>query len=508
MNDQRKRKKQQKKKPDGTKIALWVLVALLAAGGTVFGAVMGVRAIRSAVLDSGSAFRNDVILQSEHHTLNAAMFSYRFYDVFYNEGLQTGYDDPEQLKNVASLYEGISLYEYDRQILLSSLESTLRYAEAATKRGVELDEYDVQAVENAVKVIENEAKTAGTPVEDYIFSRYGRGVNTDDIKALLRLERLAEKERQHTEASLNVTDEEIARTVSSFAPEKYLRFDYYIVDLDPSDPTDRSEETEAKRETARQNAVRLASAATDEEFRALAQAYMKQLYATDPDVTEENFDETFEADCHFTGRSYFELPEDAPQTTRWLFSTERKAGDRYLDEEEGTVYYIERGAYSVDTRDAAFRVIGVPYADYASKSDALDVFNRLTSDYEKRGGGEDVFIALTELYEHGEAAKTSGGFYDNIYADSAFNRLIEERRAQLLEEGGDFEKGKAYELYGSVGVYLLYCTGSGDTRSVVEARDALITKKFNAAYEELKKTVTVTYRDEEGDRIAPRYDRT
>jgi FlaA1/EpsC-like NDP-sugar epimerase len=66
------------------------------------------------------------------------------------------------------------------------------------------------------------------------------------------------------------------------------------------------------------------------------------------------------------------------------------------------------------------------------------------------------------------------------------------------------EKDKTYELYGDTAVYYLYYLGKGAQRSRAEAKDALIGKKCDAAYDALTKDITVSFSEAEGDRVAPR----
>ena len=498
-------KKRAVKKKDRSTVVLAVLVAVLAVGLVVTGAVFAVKAIRRAYLDSGRAYRGDVILSTEHHSVNAAMFSFHFYDVFYNEGLHTGYDDPDQLRSAESPYAGLSLYDYDVNILLTDLDRHLHYAESATAKGKTLDEYDEQVIANRLNAIRLAAQNSGSELEEYMFARYGRGVRLSDAEDLMRIRLLAEKEWNDLEASVTVSEEEISQRCESADPDELLRFDYYIVDLDRTDPEDRSASAEYDRLVAKEHAAQLVNASSPEEFRALALTFMKEAYRDDPDVTDDNLSEIFDADCRFVGRMLRQTDGTDPDATKWLFSKERVTGDALLGEDGATVYYIERGVYSIDLPGYAFRIISVPFEDYPSRSEALDVFNGLVDRFEKTDRSEDSFIALLEEYEHKSAALSRKGYYDDVFSSSPFNTLLSSLEERLDASGSGFEEGKTYELYGSSGVYLLYCLGLGETRSRVEAREALITEKCSGAYAAIRNSIEVRYNEKEGDRVAPRY---
>ena len=397
--------------------AICILSGLLIAALLVFGTVMAVKAIRNAYLNSGAAYRSDVIFKTEHHELNAAMFSYRFYDAFYNGALEGDYDDPEQLKNVESPVSDMSLFEYNRNNVLISMKNTLRYAEEATKNGFALDDRDKDCIFAKLQSIERKAKNAGVSQGDYLFAVYGRGVRLSDIEDLLTLEALAEKQWCAYEISVQISESEIDDYLKKLDADYYNRMDFYIVDLTP--PSSGGDVPEEKLQIAFERAKRLAECSSEEEFKAYAKVCLTELYKDDPSVSESDVNEIYES-CFFSGRQIVELDDTAPASSKWLYSPDRKAGDAYTDDAEPVVYFIGRARYSIDTPNDTFLVLSLDLDDYPSRDDALKKFNTLIDLYESGSCTEDAFKELVRAYDTNPVSAAKAGFYDDTASSSAF----------------------------------------------------------------------------------------
>ena len=494
-------KPQKKQKKDKSLIALYILAGVLTLGLAVFGVVMAVRAIYQSYLDSGSKYRNDVILRTEHYELNGAMLSYRFYDAYYSGSFNDGYDDPDKLRSVASPADGMTLFEYDAQLTILSMASTMRYAEAATKNGYALSEKDEQFIENRIEGLKIEATNSGVQLDEYLSARYGRGVNADDVRALLKLEKMAEKQYTADEIGVRVSEEEIDAYLATADLSGYQRIDFYIVNLTGGVKDSDDEITKAqKRQNAFDKAARLAQCTSLEEFRALALTYLKEDYADDATITAEEIENILNVDDHLVGRQILKVAEDDPASSKWLYDPARKTGDAYAETTEPAVYYIDRAAYSIDAPNDAYLVLSLRYDNYPTRSAALAALNGIVEEYEQGARTEEAFRALVKKYDQNAVSAYKEGYYDNTAAASSFNTLLDNLKSSV--EGGTVV-GQVYEVYGQTGLYYVYYLGKAGMRTRIEAREALIGRKCDELYAQIVESVALDFDDADGERVAP-----
>lgn len=475
----RQEETRKQKKKQNELIVLYVIAGFLALVLLVTGIVFAVKYIKKAILDSGSSYRNTVLYETEHHEVNAAMLSYGFYDYLYGGILDMyGVDDPEGLKLIGNTEMGVSYYDALSKSVANNMMRDCCYAEAATKRGLSLDDTDNRYIENKLTAIENAASAIGAETEEYLFATYGRGVKLSDIRDALELEALAQKECDTVELSLTVSEEELNEYLSSSDALAYYRIDYYLIGIGVGEKEGDSKETVAeKQKAAYEKAVNLSKAGSLSEYLALARGYIREAY---PDETDISIEEILEGG-HYVGEA-FNLTENSKQIDRWLYDLNRKEGDTVAF--DGTInacaLYVEKAPYSVDTPNDAYRLISLYEDNFASRSDAVELLNEIYEEYENGTHSEERFTELVTKYSQNCVLQARGGYTDDTSADTALNSQLAEWKTEAEKNGG-LKIGDVKQLYTASGMFIAYYCGQGDTRSRVEAKEALLDMKYAEA---------------------------
>lgn len=135
-----------------------------------------------------------VCFTSKNYTVTAAMFSYLFYSVFYDDVAANGvyysylgFDPAKPLRSqVYSESEKSSWFDYYVSITASSLNSYLCYAEEAIEKGYEKKDFSVSA-DAQIAAFAAEAQAEGMEMDRYYEFMFGRGVDEACVRAVLDL---------------------------------------------------------------------------------------------------------------------------------------------------------------------------------------------------------------------------------------------------------------------------------------------------------------------------------
>ncbi len=449
-----------------------LLVAALIAGG-----VFAVQGITDLYADSGRAYRNKEVFRTEHLKVDAAMLSYCFYEYLYENNVleDLNLKRPEDLKNMGFETGGEDTYHtYYSELTASRMEAALIFAEAALASGQTLDEADQKRIENKLSAIENSAKSAGMKVKDYLSENYGRGIKLSDIRNVLEIRALSDKNMNDVYNAQTVSDEEIRTYISQNDDLKYYRVDYYIYDFVIGNK-DTAEENQKLHDEAYAKAELLAACKTEKEFEELCRRLLQEEHKDDSSFTDADL-EALVKSCKTTGRA---VEKNARGTVdQWLFDFARKEGDTLAVDGEksvGAVFMI-KPAYSVDEPQKAVRVIQLDFDNYLRPSDAVSAMKDLQALFEAGNKTEKAFAELAVQHSEDFLNAPGGGYIADTYTNTVFNRMI----ASWLSEA---QKGDTSSFTSDDSVYFVYCCGEGETRSVTDARNALKSQKYRSVTE-------------------------
>ena len=182
--------------------------------------------------------------------------------------------------------------------------------------------------------------------------------------------------------------------------------------------------------------------------------------------------------------------EDAEESDKWIFASDRKAGDKKKFENEGeksstyTVVLVNKAAYINEdqTRDVAH--ILFTKNTYETDEKAKAEAERVLALY---NGGSKTLEAFEELGK--EYTEDSGVKYENVKPGD----MVEEFNDWMFDEArkvGDVDIVKT-----TYGYHIMYYVGEGDIAWKADARNGLLDEKYTAWCEEQAKIYEIAFND-------------
>ncbi len=469
-----KKRKAEEQKKQTAKAVIVTLTAIILAAALIAGGIFTARAIGNAYADSGKSYRKLEVYKTTHFKADAAMLSFCFYEYLsqYSVLGQMNVKTPEDLKGLTFESGGKeTYYQYYSELTASQLEKAMLFAEAAVASGLSLEEKDNARIEAKLSAIENAAMLAGKKTKDYIFENYGRGVKISDIRKVYEIRALSDKNLDAVYNAQTVSEKEIQQYISENDDLKYYRVDYYIFDFVIGNLSN-NEENKKRHDECYAKAQKLAECKTAEEFETLARQYLQEEYKDDPDFTDADL-EALMRSMKVEKRA---IDKNSKSTVdQWIFDFSRKTGETMAVDGEksvGTVFMI-KPAYSVDEPQKAVRVISIRNSNYARPSEANTAMKEIEKQYEAGAKTEEAFSALAREWSEDGLTAPLGGYTAETYSETTFNQMI----ASWLEEA---KPGETMSFTSEEGRYFVYFCGNGETRSVIEAQNALKSNKYKA----------------------------
>lgn len=199
--------------------------------------------IASIITSSGFLMRSAKAMKSKNYTITGSMFKYMVmsgYDEFLNNySSYLSYFSLDTSKPLANQtygtgnetaflgsFEGTWL-DYFVEPAKAQAEQILIYCEEADARGIKLDDTDKGYIDDAIAVLEDEAKAAGYKPNAYVSSLYGDGIKIKDIRAMMELSSLASKAAEAVDKEIldGITEDEINGKYDA-DPKKYNVVEY------------------------------------------------------------------------------------------------------------------------------------------------------------------------------------------------------------------------------------------------------------------------------------------
>ncbi len=451
------------------KAAVWSGVGLVALAMLAGVITLSVGVVR----DTGLILRNRTALSSERYEVDAAMLSYYFYETYR--------DLTENDKAEVSVYDRIdvgiplkeqmfsgneSWFDFFMKKTVARVSKILQFAEGAADAGMELTAEDQGEIDRKIEEIAAEAKKQRVSVDDYIPSRWGRGVKEKDVRRAIELEYLSDKHCQSLDTAHVYTDAELD---AYYAENRHLidRVDYKYFTL----ASDRLSFKELK-----EMATELGASKDAAEFDAWLKNNVSKLYPEETQPTAQEIEAVI-AKTNVTAYSY----EKGDEADAFLFEKGNKAGDTTVLDNgvECTVYMLISDPKREEYPAVTVRQILVDLLQHDTDDDAKKVADDVFAAC-KNGMAEAKFIELVARYSEDDA-DTSGG----LLADLTKYSLGESMQAVtdwcfLPHAAGDVGMVKT-ETYG---YHILYYVGTGEAAWKVTAREMM----DNEAYDTMEST--------------------
>ncbi len=450
----------------------------------------------AVVAKTGYFRRNTVVMTVGDTKINALEYNQNyyaalnnFYSQYYYYASMIGFNPSASLKSQTSYFDSsMTWYEYFvNQAKIQLEELYLLYNEANADGEYKLSDDAGKELEASFADLEKAAEDADTKLNKYVQSLYGPNITIDDLKEYETRRAVALDFRDAYLEALKYEADAIEKFYSD-DKNTYDRVKYY---------TYTAKADSANNKSAKDVADDIKAASTDEA------TYLEAIKA------RENAD-TFKAETYLKeGATYTEKDE----TSEWLFSNDRKAGDVTVIKTAATsaagsdtyavLCFLEkaRETYQVATMRHILFTVEELTDDNGSviKDEKGDAKN---NDAEQKAAAEkilkewrdgdataDSFAALVKDNSDDEGSVNNGGLYE----DFDKNTMVSEITDWIWKEGrkeGDCEIVKT-----SYGYHIVYFVGYGDEKWNVDVVNAMKDKDYKECLDDLREKYPMTFNE-------------
>ena len=324
-------------------------------------------------INSGDGLRKAIVAKSEHHQVTGTMASYYMYSIYETfKSNNAAYLDMlvdlnTSLKKQPCYYDTSkqkTWFQYFVEVTSQEIAIYLSYAELASKDGMTLSDESIKLIDNSIKSLKDTATRSNMSFDLYLRNKYGRGVKEQDIRSALELYYLAMQKKDEMFESKVLTDEDLNKYVSENMSSFYTA-SYYEITIDAEYDVGAADQ-----ETIN-NAILVAKAKAEAMARIKdAKAFenaMKDYHTNELELTTDQAAKAV-ANCTFTDVSY----KDSSDLQKWLFSTDRVAGEAKVFEgtEKYTVVYIIEPSHKDTTESRNFKHILLSLDNFATTAEA------------------------------------------------------------------------------------------------------------------------------------------
>lgn len=422
--------------------------------------------LANAYVNSGAKMRESIYAESKNFKVSGATYSFFIYETYnafkehYGTYVQTfGLDVTKSLKtqvfSVSDDGEKKTWFQYFETEADLYLDEILRLCEEAYKKGIALNEEEL----NACRVKSKEINP----------SEYGKGTNSEDIYQGMVLEMLAAKYKGMVCETINVSDDEINDYVTE-NNQKYIYGHYREVKFAYTD-------SNYDKITAR--IERLKNAESDEQFVNLLIGF----YTLDG---EEDPQSKAESTLVTKARNDIALDMDIVEM---IFSGETGGIKVIEGADTFHVYYVTDVPSYDNSSTVSLRHILTNEANYGSVENARKWINKLYDMYKETDQSEESFKKLALQYSAEQSSMYSGGLYPDIKK----GELISDMDAWAFDESR--AKGDVTVIENSYGFHFLYYIGEGEEALKGDVKEILKEQKYTEYLENLEE-MKISYRKE------------
>jgi hypothetical protein len=390
------------------------------------------------------------VVRSENFSVSAAMVTYSLYDTYhyyYNqfgaEGMKV-YFGIDTTKSLAEQYsdekKGITWFDVFKTEAVDGFCTALAHCEAALAAGLEITDLDRKYIDAEINAIEELAAKDKLTLNEYIKNIYGKNVKVDDVKKTLEIFRLANKMRYKDYNDTVVTDAEIADLIKKDG-DMYLQRDVLVFELTLSNIADKTAKI-------KEYAQKMKEATTEEEFRKLAEDFLKTDYCVNLSSKKNVATETVQNNVS---------EDDKDALTSWFFASGTTVGSTFLHQGASayTVYMaVSEPAHDETPTRNMYTVVLEPFA-YGSldacKAKAQEIYDKWKAD----GASLNDFKALAKQYSTDDVTISASGLYSNV----ARGDMIDELDKWLFDK--DLAVGSHTLINTEYGCHIIYYAGDG-----------------------------------------------
>ena len=438
-------------------------------------ALVGSTLAYNKMVSSGFFMRQTTVASTENYSLDQTHASY-FYNTAYSNFMNTygdmasyfGLDTSKSLKSQSCMMlESGTWFDYFISSAKSDMTNILLFAEEAKARGLELDADDRAQINDAMKALKSAAKAAGVSKSYYIHATYGAGVSEKDLRDVLELSALYTKCYGALTENYNFTADDY-KAYKKDHEDELKKVDYLTFTMTTSDTTNADD---ISVDILKKYADRFNKAKNADEFRKIAEEYLRSYTYKGKEVTDADIQAELDA-MTVKGASFVEENE----FSTWAFDKSRKANNTFSSaNEEGTaqyVYILTAPAAIDESVTKNIRHILLSTETYGSAEAAKAKAEELLA----QASDAEKFAALAAEYSEDSYA-ANGGLMENV-SNGAIT--IDAFNAWLFDSAR--KAGDTGIVESEYGCHIIYLEGDGLKAWETTAHSALWNEKYNADY--------------------------
>ena len=413
---------------------------------------------------------NTVVMSSQNYKVDLAMYTYYFYDGYYNfvkmydEQLKELNMYPDITKDLREQYNQESTwYDFFMSNITNQINQNLILAEAAILGDIKITDSEKAALAERARATDA--------------SKYGSGVTQDDILRCLELDFIAIKYEYVTRHTDMLEGTELEEYYDKYY-KHFSTVNFRCLELPYSD----SESSTMSQSVAEGYANLLAEAKDSDEFTELLYANVKSM---NPELTDDQIQQVYEAS--FANEYAY---SEGDIVTEWLFDEKREINETYVyhnpTTESYTVYLLTKLTEKdmLDTVNA--RHILFTADTYGSDAAAEAKANEIKALFEK-DKSEEKFAELAIAYSEDSMTNSLGGLFEN-YTEEDLKEVSAEVASWAF---GDVSAGDCAVIKSSSGFHLVMFSSDGLPSALARTQAQVSSENFSEGFIKLQETVTV-----------------
>lgn len=470
-----------KKKKTTINIIVGAVSLLLAA---VF---IGTVIFLSAAKSNGSLLRAKTAIKSDNLKIDGTTFAY-FLNYQYSDFVTNnsnnlssyGLDISVSIRD-QEYYDGQTWFDYMAEQTESNLTEVLYLAEKAKSEGMKLGDKEKKDIDDFIADLKKGAEESEFSFDEYLYGRFGQGVREEDIRKGLEISMLATKYYDETIDSVTYSDKEIQEYFEANSVD-FMTVDYKYYKFTPATTEDMTEEEiEKEHKKATDNANRLAAATSPESFDSILTEILKENGTTEANI------KTAIQNTVLTGSSY----DEEFDISVWAFSADTKLNSTklYPNGNSSSVYMITKLPYRNEGETRTVRHILISSDSYEKDEDAKAKADEVLAEFNKGAKTAESFGELAKKYSEDPGSATYGG----IYEDFAKGTMVEPFEKWAFDSAR--KEGDTGIVKTDYGYHIMYFVKEGNPVWKNEVVLSLKDNNYEALYNKLKKTYTVTFNE-------------
>lgn len=446
----------------------------------------------STQIPQETKFGDGIVVKSDNYSISYPVMQYLFNYMFQDFCNSYGTSYFDTTKDLKSQYyneeEKISWYDYFLTSTENYLNQILVFAEGGKKENLSLSSQDEDSIKSAFEQMESYAAQMSMTADEYIKKEYGDTVSKDDIEKIQRMTLLAQQYNNFLYNSFVYSKEDYEAEYNQ-NKANYDVADYYVYSF-----TYDSDTTELEKAELKKQADELAKNNNKKDFQTAVTKYLKanpsrvSVTTSESSFTEAEFNAAVDAAVEATeilNGAY----SDSNESYKWIFSTDRKAGDTTVVDENNAynALLVTTPVHRNEALTRNIRHILISVTDNEKLDEFKEKANQILEEWENGDATEDSFAALATKYTEDPGSKSTGGLYTGV----SEGEMVAEFNDWMFDPNR--KVGDTGIVKTSYGFHIMYYPGGEMQKWQNTADGVLRQKSMSETYENMKTKYKVEF---------------